>query len=160
MSTIAAQGVRCGHTCRRPGHTAQPSPLSSPADCAAHVLQTSVHSITHQEIDTTKTATGESARVYKHVPQLARIRQDVLLGDVWKQPELAYRDRVLVTLGVLAAGGKVDEMKVWMRRGVEEAGLTLDDLRGLIVQVTFYAGWPAGLAAGKAALELFEAGAQ
>jgi 4-carboxymuconolactone decarboxylase len=108
----------------------------------------------------TKTSTTDSARVYKNVPQLARIRENVLLGDVWKQPEMAYRDRVLVTLGVLAAGGKVDEMRVWMRRGVEEAGLTLDDLRGLVVQVTFYAGWPSGLAAGKAALELFEAEAK
>jgi 4-carboxymuconolactone decarboxylase len=105
----------------------------------------------------TKTSTTDSARVYGHVPQLARIREQTLLGDVWKQPEMAYRDRVLVTLGVLAAGGKVDEMRVWMRRGVEEAGLSLDDLRGLVVQVTFYAGWPAGLAAGRAALDLFEA---
>ncbi|WP_244618235.1 carboxymuconolactone decarboxylase family protein [Rhodoferax sediminis] len=103
----------------------------------------------------TLTSTSDSARVYKNVPQLARIREQVLLGDVWKQPELAYRDRILVTLGVLAAGGKLDEMKVWMRRGVEN-GITLDELRGLVVQVTFYAGWPAGLAAGKAALELFE----
>jgi 4-carboxymuconolactone decarboxylase len=106
---------------------------------------------------TTPTSTSDSTRVYKNVPQLARIREHVLLGDVWKQPELAYRDRILVTLGVLAAGGKIDEMKVWMRRGVE-AGITLDELRGLVVQVTFYAGWPAGLAAGKAALDLFEAG--
>ena len=45
-------------------------------------------------------ATGDSVRIYEHVPQLARIRKDVLLGDVWKQPELAYRDRILVTLGV------------------------------------------------------------
>jgi 4-carboxymuconolactone decarboxylase len=102
------------------------------------------------------TPTSDPARVYKSVPQLARIREQVLLGDVWKQPELAYRDRILVTCGVLAAGGKVDELKVWMQRGVE-AGITLDELRGLVVQVTFYAGWPAGLAAGKAALDLFEA---
>jgi 4-carboxymuconolactone decarboxylase len=101
-------------------------------------------------------ATGDSVRIYEQVPQLARLRKDVLLGDVWKQPELAFRDRVLVTLGVLAAGGKVEEMKSWMARGVE-AGITLDELRGLVVQVTFYAGWPAGLAAGRAALELFEA---
>ena len=113
--------------------------------------------ITHSKGPVTKTPTTDSARVYQAVPQLARIREQVLRGDVWKQPELAYRDRILVTLGVLAAGGKVDEMEVWMRRGVEEAGLTLDDLRGLVVQVTFYAGWPAGLAAGKAALDLFEA---
>ena len=102
-------------------------------------------------------ATGDAVRIYEQVPQLARIRRDVLLGDVWKQPELALRDRIFVTLGVLAAGGKVEEMKAWMARGVE-AGITLDELRGLVVQVTFYAGWPAGLAAGRAALELFEAG--
>ena len=102
-------------------------------------------------------ATGDSVRIYEQVPQLARLRTEVLLGDVWKQPELAYRDRILVTLGVLAATGKVDEMKSWMGRGVE-AGITLDELRGLVVQVTFYAGWPAGLAAGRAALDLFEAG--
>ncbi len=104
-------------------------------------------------------ATGDSIRIYEQVPQLARIRKDVLLGDVWKQPELAYRDRILVTLGVLAAGGKVEEMKAWMSRGVD-AGITLDELRGLVVQVTFYAGWPAGLAAGRAALDLFEAAAK
>jgi 4-carboxymuconolactone decarboxylase len=101
-------------------------------------------------------ASSDSARVYENVPQLARLREQVLLGDVWKQPELAYRDRVLVTCSVLAAGGKLDELKVWMRRGVEN-GITLDELRGLIVQVAFYAGWPSGLCAGKAALELFEA---
>ena len=101
-------------------------------------------------------STTDSQRVYQAVPQLKRIREQVLLGDVWKQPEMAYRDRILVTLGVLAAGGKIDEMKVWMRRAIDN-GITLDDLRGLVVQVTFYAGWPAGLAAGKAALELFEA---
>jgi 4-carboxymuconolactone decarboxylase len=44
---------------------------------------------------------------------------------------------------------------VWMRRGVE-AGITVNELRGLVTQVTFYAGWPAGLAAGKAALALFD----
>lgn len=100
-------------------------------------------------------STSESARIYKAVPQLARIREQVLLGDVWKQPEMSFRDRILVTCSVLAATGKLDELKVWMARGVEH-GITLDELRGLVVQVTFYAGWPAGLCAGTAALDLFE----
>jgi 4-carboxymuconolactone decarboxylase len=100
--------------------------------------------------------TSEAARIYEQVPQLARIREQVLLGDVWKQPEMAYRDRILVTCAVLAATGKLDELKIWMSRGVQN-GITLDELRGLVVQVTFYAGWPAGLCAGKAALDLFEA---
>jgi 4-carboxymuconolactone decarboxylase len=113
-------------------------------------------SMTEQLTTTSTTAGPGSARVYKNVPQLARLREQVLLGDVWKQPELSRRDRILVTCGILAANGKIDELRHWMRQGVE-AGLTLDELRGLIVQVTFYAGWPAGLGAGKAALELFEA---
>lgn len=100
-------------------------------------------------------STNESARVYKAVPQLGKLREEVLLGNVWKQPELSYRDRVLVTCSILAATGKVDELKVWARRGIE-AGLTPDELRGLVVQVTFYAGWPAALGAGKAMLELLE----
>jgi 4-carboxymuconolactone decarboxylase len=99
---------------------------------------------------------SEGARIYKAVPQLARIREQVLLGDVWKQPEMSYRDRILVTCSVLAATGKLEELKIWMSRGVD-AGITLDELRGLVVQVTFYAGWPAGLLAGRAALDLFEA---
>jgi 4-carboxymuconolactone decarboxylase len=99
---------------------------------------------------------SEGARVYAAVPQLARIRKDVLLGDVWKQPELSYRDRILVTCGVLAAGGKLEELKIWMARGVD-AGITPDELRGFVVQVNLYAGWPAGLCAGEAALGLLEA---
>ncbi|MBN3729547.1 carboxymuconolactone decarboxylase family protein [Burkholderia sp. Tr-20390] len=98
---------------------------------------------------------SEGARVYAAVPQLARIREQVLLGDVWQQPEMSFRDRILVTCSVLAATGKLDELKIWMRRGVDN-GITLDELRGLVVQVTFYAGWPAGLCAGKAALPLLE----
>jgi 4-carboxymuconolactone decarboxylase len=102
-------------------------------------------------------STSESARVYSAVPQLARLREQVLLGDVWKQPEMAYRDRILVTCSVLAATGKLDELKVWMRRGME-AGISADEFRGLVVQVTFYAGWPAGLTAGKALVPLLDEG--
>lgn len=36
---------------------------------------------------TQQVSSSVSARVYKNVPQLARIREQVLLGDVWKQPE-------------------------------------------------------------------------
>lgn len=97
-----------------------------------------------------------SPRVYKAVPQLARLREQVLVNDVWQQPEMSYRDRILVTCGVLAATGKLEELQVWMGRAVQH-GVSLDELRGLIVQVTFYAGWPAGLCAGRAAIDLFEA---
>lgn len=95
-------------------------------------------------------------RIYDAVPQLSRLRHDVLLGDVWQQPELARRDRILVSCSVLAALGKQDELSHWMQRAIEE-GISRDELRGLIVHVAFYAGWPAALCAGKAGIDILEA---
>jgi 4-carboxymuconolactone decarboxylase len=99
---------------------------------------------------------SEALRVYKAVPQLGRLRDAVLFGDVWKQPEMSGRDRCLVTCAVLAALGRTDELAVHVRRAVD-SGVTCDELRGMAVQVAFYAGWPAGIAVGKAALPLLEA---
>lgn len=93
---------------------------------------------------------------YDAVPQLARLRDEVLFGDVWKQPELSPRDRSLVTCAVLAALGKNVELEYHMKLGVEN-GLTADELRGLVVQLAFYAGWPCGVNAAKAGLAIFEA---
>ena len=107
------------------------------------------------QTNATMNSTNDNMPIYRAVPQLARLREEVLLADVWNQPELSYRDRILVTCSVLAATGKLEELKHWARRGVEN-GIALDELRGLVVQVALYAGWPAGLCAGKAVLALFE----
>ena len=69
---------------------------------------------------------------------------------------MTLRDRSLVTCSVLAALGKLDELKV-QAGSCSRDGVTLDELRGLIMQVTFYAGWPAGLTAGKAACRYLKA---
>jgi 4-carboxymuconolactone decarboxylase len=94
--------------------------------------------------------------VYTAVPQLGRLRDEVLFGDVWKQPELGPRDRSLVTCAVLAALGKSDELTIHMKRAVEN-GVSADELRGLVVQVAFYGGWPCGVGAAKAGLPIFTA---
>lgn len=98
----------------------------------------------------------KSMLVYEKIPQFGRLRENVLVGDIWKQPEINLRDRSLVTCAILATAGKRDELETHMRRAVQN-GVTVDQLRGLVVQVAFYAGWPAGLTAGKALLPLIEA---
>jgi 4-carboxymuconolactone decarboxylase len=100
-------------------------------------------------------ATIPSNPIYTAIPQLGRLREEVLLGDVWQQPELTHRDRSIVTCSILAALGKTDELAVHMRRAIEN-GVTADELRGLVVQVAFYAGWPCALGAGKAGLQIFQ----
>jgi 4-carboxymuconolactone decarboxylase len=99
---------------------------------------------------------AEGMRVYKAIPHLGRIRDEVLFGDVWKAPELGARDRSLVTCAVLAALGRTDELAVHVLRAAEN-GVTADEIRGMAVHIAFYAGWPAGIAVGRAALPLLEA---
>jgi 4-carboxymuconolactone decarboxylase len=94
--------------------------------------------------------------VYTAVPQFGRLRDEVLYGDVWSQPELGRRDRSLVTCAVLAALGKNAELASHMTLAIEN-GVTVEELRGLVVQVAFYAGWPCGVNAAKAGMPHFEA---
>lgn len=93
--------------------------------------------------------------IYQAVPQLGRLREDVLVGDVWKQPELSPRERSLVTCAILAATGRTNELEGHLRRAIAN-GVTEDNIRGLIVQLAFYAGWPSAVSTGWAALPLLE----
>jgi 4-carboxymuconolactone decarboxylase len=98
-----------------------------------------------------------NAQIYEAIPQFGRLRRDVLFGDVWRQPELSLRDRSLVTCAMLAALGKNQELAAHVERAIDN-GVTLDELRGMVVQVAFYAGWPCGVNAGKVLLPHLAAG--
>ena len=56
---------------------------------------------------------------YEIVPQLGKLRDEVLFGDVWEQPELSKRDRSLVTLSVLTALYRTDELRGHMKRALD-----------------------------------------
>jgi 4-carboxymuconolactone decarboxylase len=92
--------------------------------------------------------------VYDFIPNLGRLRNDVLFGDVWEGTDLTKRDRSLVTVAVLAALYRTDELKGHMQRALDN-GVTEDELKGLITHVAFYAGWPNAVNAGRVALEVF-----
>ena len=68
---------------------------------------------------------------YEVVPQLGKLRDDVLFGDVWEQPELSKRDRSLVTISVLTALYRTDELRGHMKRALDN-GVTQDEIRGMI----------------------------
>lgn len=93
--------------------------------------------------------------VYELIPQLGKLRDEVLFGDVWEQPELNKRDRSLVTVAVLTALYRTEELRGHMKRALDN-GVTKDELFGLITHLAFYAGWPTAVNAGRIALEIFE----
>ena len=87
-------------------------------------------------------------------PKLAELTDDVLFADVWNRPELSARERSLITVAVLVAGGDTDQLRFHLGHAVKN-GLTHEELIEAITHVTFYAGWPKGMGAIAVAKELF-----
>ncbi len=92
--------------------------------------------------------------VYELIPQFGKLRDEVLFGDVWEQPDLSKRDRSLITVAVLTALYRTDELRGHMARAIDN-GVTKEELFGLITHLAFYSGWPTAVNAGRVALELF-----
>lgn len=101
-------------------------------------------------------AVAEILRVYDAAPEFGRLRTEVLMGDVWEQKELSQRDRSMITCALLAAQGRKDELASHVQKAIAN-GITPDEFRGMAVHLAFYAGWPSGLALGRAALDYLEA---
>ncbi|MCS5714584.1 carboxymuconolactone decarboxylase family protein [Herbiconiux sp. CPCC 205716] len=98
---------------------------------------------------------GGGRRLFGYVaPKLAALTDDVLFDDVWNRPELSARDRSLITVAVLAAGGDTAQLEFYLGRAVEN-GVTEEELIEAITHVTFYAGWPKGMAAMGVAKKVF-----
>ena len=87
-------------------------------------------------------------------PKLDELTDDMLFEDVWNRPELPARDRSLVTVAVLTAGGDTDQRGFHLGRAIEN-GVTQDELIEAITHVTLYAGWPKGMSAMGVAKQLF-----
>jgi 4-carboxymuconolactone decarboxylase len=71
-------------------------------------------------------------------------------GDGWGGEALSRRDRSLLNIGMLGALGKTEELKLHVRGAINN-GLSNDEIKEALKQVSIYAGIPAGLGAFKAA---------
>ncbi|MDF7662031.1 carboxymuconolactone decarboxylase family protein [Erwiniaceae bacterium L1_54_6] len=79
-------------------------------------------------------------------PKLAELSQDLLFNDIWKREALSPRERSLVTLGALAALGRVQQLP-WHIRFAQQNGLTHEEIVEVFTHLAFYAGWPAAVSA-------------
>jgi 4-carboxymuconolactone decarboxylase len=79
-------------------------------------------------------------------PDLVRLTDEVLFGDVWANPGLSQRDRSLVTVAALVSLYRTDQLGSHLRRALAN-GLTKDELMHAITHLAFYAGWPNAMTA-------------
>jgi len=75
-----------------------------------------------------------------------RFVTEVAWGTVWARPGLDRRTRHLITLAMLAALGKHDELAMHIAATVR-TGVSIDELKEVFLQVAIYAGLPAANAA-------------
>jgi 4-carboxymuconolactone decarboxylase len=71
-------------------------------------------------------------------------------GMFWSRPNLALRDRSMVTVAMLAALGRQEELAGHLR-GALNAGVTREELIEVLMHAGVYAGVPMGVAALKTA---------
>ena len=87
-------------------------------------------------------------------PNLDRMSDEILLGQVWTRPGLELPLRSLVTIAALMALGRDAQLRLHIRGG-PRAGLTREQITEAIIHLAYYAGWPAAYTAMEAARQAF-----
>ena len=80
--------------------------------------------------------------------------EDLLFRDLWLRPDLAPRDRSLVTVAALIAVGQPEQMTFHLNRAMDN-GLTQEEAGAMLAHLAFYAGWPRVFSAMPVAKEVF-----
>jgi 4-carboxymuconolactone decarboxylase len=88
-------------------------------------------------------------------PGIVQYTTDVLFRDLWLRPDLAPRDRSLVTISALIANGQVAQISYHLNRAMDN-GLTQTQAAEVVTQLAFYAGWPNAFSALPVVKDVFE----
>ena len=100
-------------------------------------------------------ATRVSQQFGAAVPGVVQYTTDVLFRDLWLRPDLAPRDRSLVTVSALIASGQVAQVPYHLNRAMDN-GLTQAQAAEAITHLAFYVGWPNVFSALPVAKDVFD----
>lgn len=107
------------------------------SEAARNALEAAAESERAKTVNTTVAPTA---------PALAELTNRVLFGDLWQRPELAPRDRSLVTMAALIAIGQPEQLPFHANRAMDN-GLTRVEAAEVAAHLGFYAGWPRAMSA-------------
>ena len=90
-------------------------------------------------------------------PQFAHLNDDVLFGEVWsREAQLSARDRSIVTVTALMAGGILDSSLQFHIQNAKNHGVTREEMAEILTHAAFYVGWPKAWAALRMAKAVYE----
>ncbi len=104
--------------------------------------------------DETTGWTGGQRAFGDFAPGIAHYTDRVLFDEVWERQDLSKRDRSLITVAALVAGGNVDQLRFHLPFA-RDNGVTRDELVEAITHLAFYCGWPKAMSAMTVAKEVF-----
>jgi 4-carboxymuconolactone decarboxylase len=102
-----------------------------------------------------KRATNVEQQFGNVAPGVVQYTTDVLFRDLWLRPDLAPRDRSLVTVSALIASGQVAQITYHLNRAMDN-GLTQTQAAEVVTHLAFYAGWPNAFSALPVMKDVFE----
>jgi 4-carboxymuconolactone decarboxylase len=102
-----------------------------------------------------KRATNVEQQFRNAAPGVVQYTTDVLFRDLWLRPDLAPRDRSLVTVSALIASGQVAQITYHLNRAMNN-GLTQTQAAEVVTHLAFYAGWPNAFSALPVLKDVFE----
>jgi 4-carboxymuconolactone decarboxylase len=100
-------------------------------------------------------AAGVLQRFGAAFPAVVQDTTDALFRDLWLRPDLAPRDRSLVTVSALISSGQVAQVPYHLNRAMD-SGLTQMEAVGAISHLAYYVGWPNIFSAMPVAKDVFE----
>lgn len=100
-------------------------------------------------------ANNVEANFGKVAPGVVQYTTAALFRDLWLRPGLAPRDRSLVTVSALVAGGQTAQVTYHLNRAMDN-GLTEAQAAEALTQLAFYAGWPNVFSAMPVVKDVFE----
>ena len=99
-------------------------------------------------------------QTYKNVDKFTAPFQEVIneyvWGAVWARPGLETRTRCLLTIGMLTALNRPNELKTHMRAALDN-GVTREEIMETLLQANVYCGAPAAVEAFRCMREVFAA---
>jgi 4-carboxymuconolactone decarboxylase len=105
----------------------------------------------------TREPSGAQKAYGDFAPALVGFTDDVLFGQVWKRTELSPKERSLVTVAALVAGGIPEQLEFHLGFA-RDNGATEEELIEAITHLAFYAGWPKAMSAMAVAKRIFRTG--
>ena len=88
-------------------------------------------------VDANLTGTDEFMMAFQ------RIVTEWAWGYAWSRPGLDHKTRSMLNLGILTALGRPQELGIYVK-GALASGVTVDEIREILIHATVYCGTPAG----------------